>query len=826
MEYTHSPLFAFPEPRPTTSKVLSRLTIENPTTWERFTLLVEGDDATSDSNGQPESDPAILAIHSLSSRQWATVRMLRQAVYMVESQPDFNNMDQDVLLWEEAHAGSSPEDRYTWRVYGLVDVGCRRVYAIRVDLQCGGDNGPEVSGFVLVPEYGDALLERSAVGTPVEVKPAAYNLDGMLEMPEAVEWEQPLNSFTARVGQKTSMSSDASPVNVPKEAVGTAAAGIAGLNMNAPLFTAMENVLERVLESKLDALLSARLSNVETKLNAVEAGISATSASRSVTAEVEPAFTTAMVERMMYMEASLRTMEAKLEQLASQQQVPLELEKDNRAANMAALEKATEAANKASAVAEAVLGKLEVLEQKVESMNSFNSASQVDLMSAIGRLEEAKVKTSQVDEKDLKSLEALAVRMEKLGLEVSSSTSVSAAANRDFNVKPSAKEIQSLESLAVRLESLTAGTMIAQKATSKETDSGLAKSLDALASRLESVAGSLNKPASTAKASEKAVVDTATLQQIKELQNSTSTVLKASDAIKGAVESLATVATQLTKAIDQVNLNSQSSRSNSDISTAALSSFTSKIESTIKNSFSESQQQKILISPDEIVKTQTLLGTTATLEAKMTSLLEGIQQYEASRQQSLNMDAESSSILVKSVVPSRAPASTTETATQDTLATLNVPEKNVESRMQDIEAKLLQMGVISTTTTGTTSEALAEASTLDWESRIMASLPGLVQDSVKLVMESRMETMASMVKETVDSSLSAYRQSDLKAPTATTSKSVAFITPAASESASPEITPTTPVSPIHGKVEVGLPKLTIDDGAAASKKKGRRLSFW
>ncbi|KAI9346826.1 hypothetical protein DFJ73DRAFT_837676 [Zopfochytrium polystomum] len=113
-----------------------------------------------------------------------------------------------VLLW------STKQYNFAWKVWAVIDPSRRCVFAIRVDGKCGSD-GKDFTKFAMLPDYGDALSEKSEDSSPSH---ADYLLDklskevrdldvrlalaGLTEhrswTADTVEWEQPMSEFKRR----------------------------------------------------------------------------------------------------------------------------------------------------------------------------------------------------------------------------------------------------------------------------------------------------------------------------------------------------------------------------------------------------------------------------------------------------------------------------------------------------------------------------------------------------------------------------------------------------------------------------------------------------
>ncbi|KAJ3412192.1 hypothetical protein HDV05_001102 [Chytridiales sp. JEL 0842] len=798
MEYTHSPLFTFPEPRPTSSKVLSRITIDNRKTYDRFTLLVESVDLNSSITATDQADPAILAIHSLSSRQFATVRMLRQAVYMVESQPDFNNMEQDVLLWEESTGGSSQDDCYSWRVYGLVDTGCRRVYALRVDLQCGGDTGPEVSGFVLVPEYGDALVDGCEVGVPVEVKPAAYNLNGMVEMKKVEDFEQPLTPFTPRV--KASASGRSSSV------LSTSVGVDANAAISSAMMTAMESAMQRVIESRLEAMISAKFDQVDNKLTSLRSGISSLTDTASVlsprhkSSPDESALSAAVVERLMYLEASLRTMESKMDMLFTTQSALQQKFDAAHESQLLALKQATDASQKAGTMVLAVNDKVQSLEQRVESSSS-------QILKAIENLRVSSNEQRSVAEPDaakLTLLEGLVSKMERF---VETSSVQKTPKNRQLSSQPSQEELQSLASLASRLESLTRSS---SPALGARTDAGLVTTLDALADRLESVSSCITTAPNVQKNEDLAAL----MKSIEELKQSSSLILKASESVNSAVKDIADLSSLLHQSMQKMfELQSSSNSIITENFSKEISKLSSKFDTAWKRE--DGEKLSVLIAPEEVDKAKSLMESTSVLESKMSALLTSLNASNFHVKSTALMDVDGDVTLVRSVVPAKAPV--LSEAPQSFSKSLEAVESNLAAfSSNNISTDTPTKSFLPLETTHTpvptaqdtqTSEPasldpppavlFADHQIAKLESRIEA-LPILIQDTLKTALASQTEVISMLLKSTLETSLDAKLSlvSGISTP--------------------PE--PTSPTLQAQG----GLPRVSVDEGVGA--KKARRRS--
>ncbi|KAJ3103773.1 hypothetical protein HDU97_009869 [Phlyctochytrium planicorne] len=180
-------------PPPRTEKTLSLICIDNHPNLARYWIH-----AAASAEPTLESGSVVnLGFRNLD----VSVQMLREAVLKSLADPSLNGV---VKLLEKEN---STYDPLGLKIFGLIDLECRRVYALRMEVFT---ESMQVVDWVLVPEYGDAVsppiegIDPIPIGTPAEVTSGAaeatgFDWENSANVQEWVEprlWEQPKNPFT------------------------------------------------------------------------------------------------------------------------------------------------------------------------------------------------------------------------------------------------------------------------------------------------------------------------------------------------------------------------------------------------------------------------------------------------------------------------------------------------------------------------------------------------------------------------------------------------------------------------------------------------------
>ncbi|KAJ3264820.1 hypothetical protein HDU77_007492 [Chytriomyces hyalinus] len=176
MEHTADQVYQIPDAE---TEQLNYIILESP--LHHTTLNVEV-------NRKPRLD--LLSVSVLGHVHKITLEAARRAVIIAERNPDLGGLVQIV---------SDCRDEYmcVLKVYGLVDVGCRRVYAVRVDVNFEGASAVR---YFPIDEYGDALALDPVVGKSViEASCALLGLEGYEPTEGIVFREQELLEFAPRV---------------------------------------------------------------------------------------------------------------------------------------------------------------------------------------------------------------------------------------------------------------------------------------------------------------------------------------------------------------------------------------------------------------------------------------------------------------------------------------------------------------------------------------------------------------------------------------------------------------------------------------------------
>ncbi|KAJ3243884.1 hypothetical protein HDU78_011715 [Chytriomyces hyalinus] len=176
MEHTADQVYQIPDAE---TEQLNYIILESP--LQHTTLNVEV-------NRKPRLD--LLSVSVLGHVHKITLEAARRAVIIAERNPDLGGLVQIV---------SDCRDEYmcVLKVYGLVDVGCRRVYAVRVDVNFEGASAVR---YFPIDEYGDALALDPVVGKSViEASCALLGLEGYEPTEGIVFREQELLEFAPRV---------------------------------------------------------------------------------------------------------------------------------------------------------------------------------------------------------------------------------------------------------------------------------------------------------------------------------------------------------------------------------------------------------------------------------------------------------------------------------------------------------------------------------------------------------------------------------------------------------------------------------------------------
>ncbi|KAJ3316231.1 hypothetical protein HDU76_001959 [Blyttiomyces sp. JEL0837] len=197
-----------------------------------------------------------------------TVGDLRVAVLKCEEALKDPNGDSELKNGRVVVLKSGDPERVWIKVTVFVDFGCRRVYACQV--HAGFQNEVEVVSLFLVPEYGDAVAGKEALegvevltGNPTETDVADLRFAEYRKFEEPEFFEQPLAPFTRRVIQPeidalsptvTKSLSDVGDIRRLSDAKTDP-----DVDITAPMYNAMENVIGQLFEHKLERMFQERM---------------------------------------------------------------------------------------------------------------------------------------------------------------------------------------------------------------------------------------------------------------------------------------------------------------------------------------------------------------------------------------------------------------------------------------------------------------------------------------------------------------------------------------------------------------------------------------
>ncbi|KAJ3200024.1 hypothetical protein HDU67_002352, partial [Dinochytrium kinnereticum] len=244
-----------------TEETLSLFSIDDDKTMNRYWIHLTTPPTPSFTSG-----PVILS--NLNNAD-ITVTDLREAVCRSEADPSLGG------IVKIAEAG--PNKGFGWRVFGMIDAGCRRVYALRWEVYT--ETGEAVE-WVLVPEYGDAVaptevLRTVPAGTPLEgLEDVVKKLESGSDLTEFSRWVEPV--LFEQLRGKFSRRELVPPVS--EEEMVSIVTGLASDDAVGQRLAAMESrlaIMERALKSadtkvlqvltKLDSLGSTLPHNLNEK---------------------------------------------------------------------------------------------------------------------------------------------------------------------------------------------------------------------------------------------------------------------------------------------------------------------------------------------------------------------------------------------------------------------------------------------------------------------------------------------------------------------------------------------------------------------------------